>query len=106
MVQTRFILVGITGHGWFNSTILMILKKHNYNCCLGSVYPFDAHIRNVRMNETHIMKRTRAGSIIIIHDREWTIELLENILPRLKQRGLEICTVTQLVDYNRWQSLS
>ena len=71
------------GSGWFNKDMVDVAEKHSYRIALGNVYPHDAQIKLERVNEYYLRKRTRAGSILIVHDRQWTIGVLEKALPEL-----------------------
>ncbi len=41
--------------GWFNKRMLQQLEKHNYKCALGSVYPYDANIHDLRFLSNYIL---------------------------------------------------
>ena len=60
--------------------------SHNYRICLGNVYPHDAQISSEFLNEAYLRNRTRSGSIIIVHDRSWTIGVLRKALPELSKK--------------------
>ena len=67
---------------------------------LGSVFPFDSHIPWTPLLCAHVEGRTRAGSIVVLHDRGdrglRTAAVLDRVLPRLKQRGLHATTLSEL----------
>lgn len=90
------------GSGWFNQRMLTQLKKHDYQCVLGSVYPYDATIPFVEFLSSHILRNIFPGSIIILHDgslkRQRTAVVLKRIIPELKQKGYRFVTLTQLVE--------
>jgi peptidoglycan/xylan/chitin deacetylase (PgdA/CDA1 family) len=90
------------GHGRYNKVMLATLKRHNYRCALGSVYPFDPVIRWSWFSRRFILSNTRPGSIIVLHDSggmgKRTIKTLSKVLPALKKRGLRIVTLSELVD--------
>uniref|UniRef100_M4BBT9 NodB homology domain-containing protein n=1 Tax=Hyaloperonospora arabidopsidis (strain Emoy2) TaxID=559515 RepID=M4BBT9_HYAAE len=72
--------------GWFTTPMREILTRHNYRICLGSVYPHDAQIQSETLNSIFLRARTSCGSVIIVHDRSWTIGVLETALPVLTRR--------------------
>ena len=86
--------------GWFNQRMLRQLEKYNYKCALGSVYPFDAAIHNVRFLTNYILDNVFSGAIIILHDgeteRKATVEVLKRIIPKLKSHGYRFVTLTEL----------
>ncbi len=91
------------GSGWYNSEMLRILNKHNYQCVLGSVYPYDALIPSTWFSTWHILMNARPGSIIILHDGgakgERTISSLETILPELHRRGYRLVTLSEMFEH-------
>ncbi|CAI5735079.1 unnamed protein product [Hyaloperonospora brassicae] len=72
--------------GWFTTPMREILTRHKYRICLGSVYPHDAQIRSETINSIFLRARTSCGSVIIVHDRSWTIGVLRTALPVLTRR--------------------
>jgi len=54
---------------------------------LGSVYPHDLHIPLTLINMWYLNAFTKTGSIIMLHDRPWTIPLLRVMIPNLIQKG-------------------
>ncbi|OWZ22965.1 Carbohydrate esterase [Phytophthora megakarya] len=85
--------------GWFTTPMREITARHGYRICLGSVYPHDAQIRSETMNSMHIRARTTCGSVIIVHDRSWTIGVLKNVLPELAQK-FTFVSLDELVSYH------
>jgi len=88
------------GSGWYDGTMLSIMEKHGYRCALGSIYPYDALIRSPAFAVHHVLRKARPGSVIVLHD--WatrgarTAAALEDILPELRRRGLEVVTLSEL----------
>ena len=82
--------------------MLEILNSHQYDCVLGSVYPYDAHIPLVWFSVFHILVNTKPGSVIILHDGKnrgkRTAKVLEQVLPKLKQRGIQVETLSRLIE--------
>ncbi|TYZ58805.1 hypothetical protein PybrP1_001581 [[Pythium] brassicae (nom. inval.)] len=79
--------------GWFTSRMREVVAAHGYRICLGSVYPHDAQIRSEVLNSLHLRALTTNGSVIIVHDRAWTVGVLKTALPPLTKKfafvGLE-----------------
>ncbi|GMF14590.1 unnamed protein product [Phytophthora lilii] len=85
--------------GWFTTPMREITARHGYRICLGSVYPHDAQIRSETMNSMHLRARTGCGSVIIVHDRSWTIGVLRMALPELTHK-FSFVSLDELVSYN------
>ncbi len=88
--------------GWYHDWMLDILDAHGYRAALGTVYPLDAQIPSVGLASWWIARRAVAGSIIILHDGggrgDRTAQVLERSLPGLHARGLEVVTLSELVE--------
>jgi len=88
------------GAGWYDARMLATLEQHGYRCALGSVYPFDPHIRWSWFSSRFILSNVQAGSIVILHD--WgskgrrTVKTLAKVLPAVRKRGLRVVTLTEL----------
>jgi peptidoglycan/xylan/chitin deacetylase (PgdA/CDA1 family) len=86
------------GSGFFSNTMRSLLSRLGYRLVLGSIYPHDPQISLWRVNANHILSMLRPGAIIICHDRRsWTVPMLRNVLPKIRQQGYQIVTVTQLL---------
>ncbi len=90
------------GSGWYNATMLSILNKHGYQCALGSVYPFDPQLPSSWFAAHYVMWNVQPGSIIVLHDcgarGERTASALATVLPEIKQGGLRVVTLSELLD--------
>ena len=90
------------GSGWYDDDMLEILARHGYRVALGSVYPLDAHISWSWFARRFILKLTRPGSVIILHDGgargERTLTTLGKVLPGLIDDGYRLVTLSELVD--------
>lgn len=93
------------GSGWYNGEMLSILDRHGYRCALGSVYPFDPQIPSAWFAAEYVLRNVRPGSIIVLHDNgargERTVAALATILPELRRRGLQVVTLSELLEFNR-----
>lgn len=87
--------------GWYNLEMIKIAKKHNYHVALGSVFPYDTHIQSTWFSVNHIMLNVAPGSIIVLHDGhsrgQRTASTLEQILPKLKDKGYKFVTLSELI---------
>lgn len=86
--------------GWFSRSMLDEVDRQGGRCCLGSVFPHDNKLRKPRWIGKYVLSKVFPGAIIILHDggphRLYTLEVLDIILPRLKARGYQVMTVTEL----------
>ena len=93
------------GSGRYNARMLETIDKYGYQCALGSVYPFDPHIRWSWFSRRFILSTVEEGSIVILHD--WgsrgrrTAKTLASVLPALRKRGFRIVTLTELTELRR-----
>jgi peptidoglycan/xylan/chitin deacetylase (PgdA/CDA1 family) len=86
------------GSGFFSDGMRRLLARLDYRLVLGSIYPHDPQISLWRVNANHILSMLRPGAIIICHDRRgWTAPMLRSVLPRIRQQGYEIVTVSELL---------
>ncbi len=67
---------------------------------LGSVHPYDAILASAEYSKWQIMVNTQPGDIIVLHDGKdrgaRTVKVLEWVLPRLKDGGLLLGTLSNL----------
>jgi peptidoglycan/xylan/chitin deacetylase (PgdA/CDA1 family) len=77
-------------------------SRHGYRCCLGSIYPHDTKIRSVAAISCYLEKRAFPGGVIILHDgspdRVRTAKVLRRVLPKLKDEGYRLVTVSELYE--------
>ena len=81
------------GCGLFGGQMLDITKKLGYKLALGSVYPNDPVIRNGIINYYYLKMHIQADDIVILHDRAWTVAVLERLLPWLQANHLTSITL-------------
>ena len=90
-----------SGIGTFQPGHARHAGRVGYRCALGSVYPFDPHIRSAGFARRFILWAAHPGGIIILHDRrargERTASVLRAVLPELQRRGYRIGTLSELV---------
>jgi peptidoglycan/xylan/chitin deacetylase (PgdA/CDA1 family) len=88
------------GAGRYDARMLETAETYGYRCALGSVYPFDPHIRWSWFSRHFILSTVEEGSVVILHD--WgsrgrrTVKTLSNLLPELRKRGLRVVTLSEL----------
>jgi peptidoglycan/xylan/chitin deacetylase (PgdA/CDA1 family) len=88
--------------GWYNTRMLEQLRQHNYSCALGSVYPFDSFLPFVWFTAFRVAISGSPGSVVILHDGGKrgirTARALRHIIPSLKNRGLRLETLSNVVE--------
>ncbi|MCP4142001.1 MAG: polysaccharide deacetylase family protein [Chloroflexi bacterium] len=89
------------GSGWYNDEMLSTIKKHDYQCALGNVYPYDPQISVYWFSAYYVLGNVKPGSVIVLHDYNRrggrTTKALEIILPKLAERGYRVVTLSELV---------
>lgn len=89
------------GSGWYSDTMVSIMERHGYRGALGSIYPYDGTLAFRSYTVSHVLRRARRGSIIVLHEGERrgqrTIAALEEILPELERRDLRVVTLSELM---------
>ncbi len=87
--------------GWFNGAMLKAVARHGDRLCLGSIFPHDNKLRRPDWIARFVMNRIFPGAIIVLHDggerRRYTLEVLDDVLPRLEAAGYRVLTVSELV---------
>jgi peptidoglycan/xylan/chitin deacetylase (PgdA/CDA1 family) len=79
------------GSGFWSKGMLDVVEGMGYRTVLGSVYPHDAQISNVRVTTGHVLSMVREGAVVIVHDRRaYSVEELGRILKGLKERGWRV----------------
>ncbi len=88
------------GSGWYNEEMLATIKKHEYHCVLGSVYPYDPQVGFFWFSAYYVLGNVKPGAVIVLHDRnrrgERTAKALKIILPALARRGYRVVTLSEL----------
>ncbi|CAG8358700.1 unnamed protein product [Penicillium salamii] len=86
------------GSGFFSSRMRSLMHRLGYRLVLGDVYPHDPQVPFWKLNARHILSMAQPGSIIVCHDRrEWTVPMLQKVLPELERRGYRFVTVSELI---------
>jgi peptidoglycan/xylan/chitin deacetylase (PgdA/CDA1 family) len=88
------------GSGWYNEAMLETIKKYDYRCALGSVYPYDPQVGNFWFSAFYVLWKIKPGAVIVMHDHnrrgERTAKALKIILPKLENRGYRVVTLSEL----------
>jgi peptidoglycan/xylan/chitin deacetylase (PgdA/CDA1 family) len=86
--------------GFYNARMLRVFAQHEYQCALGSVYPFDPQLPFARYGAKVVLREVRPGAVIILHDGGYkgrnTEQVLRRILPELARRGYRVVTLSDL----------
>ncbi|MEM9908766.1 MAG: chitin deacetylase family protein [Cyanobacteria bacterium P01_D01_bin.44] len=90
------------GMGWYNAAMVATAQRHGYRLALGSVFPYDTHLPWASFASWFILTKVKPGDVIVLHDGDHnrgdrTVKVLEQILPALKDQGLEVVTLSELV---------
>jgi len=89
------------GSGWYSRAMIAILRRHQYHCALGSVYPFDAAVPSAAFVARYVLRNVRPGAVVILHDGARrgvrTARVLQEVLPELRRRGYQVVTLSELV---------
>ena len=89
------------GSGWYSRSMIDIIHRHRYRCALGSIYPFDVALTWRRFAVSYILSNARPGAVVILHDGGRrglrTAQVLGAVLPRLRARGYQVVTLSELV---------
>lgn len=102
------------GMGWYSADMVKIAERHGYRVALGSVFPYDTHIRSPQFASAFILNKVKSGDVIVLHDGEdemgnslsgrrgdRTIKTLEKILLTLTERGYQVTTLSKLVEVGK-----
>lgn len=93
------------GGGWYSQTMVAIAHQQGYQVALGSVFPYDTHIKSTWFATTSIVSNVRPGSIIVLHEGNGrglrTAETLTKVLPALKRRGYRVVSLSELMRSSR-----
>lgn len=84
---TRFYRLGC---GTFNQHMIDYTKEKDMYIVLGSVYPHDAHMPSATINIWYMQYKIDVDDIIIMHDRWWTVGMLDNLLAWLYENNYQV----------------
>lgn len=89
--------------GFYNAKVVEAARRHGYTIVMWSVDPKDWSRPPVDKIIEKILADVKPGSIILLHDGQYpipTTEALPIIIERLRERGYEFVTVSELLQYN------
>jgi peptidoglycan/xylan/chitin deacetylase (PgdA/CDA1 family) len=79
--------------------IVRIMKANGYTPVVGTAYPVDLYA-GIDLTVTQFVENIRPGAILVLHDggtsRRNTIEVLSILLPRVREMGYRLMTLTEL----------
>lgn len=88
------------GSGRFTVPMLEVIRDSGYQGVLGDVHPFDTCIPSIGFAYEIIVRATRPGSILILHDGpvrgQRTVVVLKRAMPALKVAGYRVVTLADL----------
>ena len=91
-------------HGRFGFRLLSVLKERGKKAIIWDTEPKDWAQPGVKKVVNRVLKTVKPGSIICLHDctqefgvNEDLIEVLKIIIPRLREKGFELVTVSELL---------
>jgi len=88
------------GSGWFTPGMVEVARREGYRFCLGSIYPLDNKLRRPGFIRRTVLDRVFPGAVLILHaggpDRSYLLELLDGLLPAVREQGYTFLTVSEL----------
>ena len=89
------------GGGLVTDRAKQVAPRIGCRVALGSVFPFDSHVRSSRFVAAYVADRTGAGDVVVLHDGGGrgllTAEALDAALPKLRERRLRAGTLSELI---------
>ena len=89
--------------GFYNSQVTEIARQRGYTVVLWSIDPRDWSCPPAANVVDKVLAEIKPGSIILLHDGQYplpTPQALGIIIDRLRERGYEFVTVSELFQYN------
>jgi len=92
------------GGGLITKRIARILRKNGYTPTAATAYPLDL-LTPVGLTARQFLVNVRPGAVLVLHDgrpnRKRTIEVLDQVLPRLDEMGYRATTLAELSNFVR-----
>ena len=92
--------------GIFGFNLIKIANKINKKIILWDVIVYDWFFPGVKKVSTRVIRKTRPGSIILLHDNVFEKgnnkdlpKILDDIIPKLKKQGYKFKTVSELLNF-------
>jgi len=87
-------------YGALNSRVRRVARELEYSFLNWSLDTLDWRYRDAQHLYNFIMERAKDGSIILMHDiRQPTADAMAYVIPGLIERGFELVTATELINY-------
>jgi len=87
-------------YGSVNARVRSISYDMGYSILNWTIDTMDWRFRDAQHIYDHIMQHARHGSIVLLHDIfEATAEAMELVVPALIERGFELVTASELIEY-------
>ena len=87
-------------YGALNSRVESVIDASGYRIALWTVDPHDWKSPGSGVIASRVLNRAHDGAIVLLHDgggnRSGTVEAMRQVVPRLKARGFELVTVSEL----------
>lgn len=88
-------------YGAYDKTTLSVAKKCGLPVIMWNIDVRDWATKDSAKVEAAILKQTRNGSILVLHDlHKSSVDAIINVLPKLKKKGFEVVTVSELAKIN------
>jgi peptidoglycan/xylan/chitin deacetylase (PgdA/CDA1 family) len=88
-----------TGSALVTPRVIRIMKENGYTSVVGSAYPVDLYT-GIDLTVAQFLENVRPGAILVLHDggpsRKENIEVFAKLLPRIKEMGYRVTTLTEL----------
>ena len=79
--------------------IIRLMNENGYIPVVGTAWPVDLYT-GVDLTVTQFLENVRPGAILVLHDggpsRQDNIQVFSELLPRLKEKGYRLTTLTEL----------
>lgn len=93
------------GGGWYDGDVVRAARRSGYRVALGTVYPFDVWLPWPALVAGFARWKARPGDVLVLHDGPGrgrrTAQVLERLLPALRERGIRVVTLSELVEGRR-----
>jgi peptidoglycan/xylan/chitin deacetylase (PgdA/CDA1 family) len=89
--------------GLYNSQVIEIAQQRGYTTILWSIDPQDWSRPPIERVVDKVVLDVSPGSIILLHDGQYplpTAQAIGTIIDRLRKRGYEFVTISELLQYN------
>lgn len=89
--------------GEYNRLTLEIVSRQGMRTVLWTLDTVDWQKPGLEIMREKITRNLAPGQIILMHPTAETVQLLREILPHIKEKGLAVVTVRELLDPDWWQ---